>query len=132
MHSNPIYYELTDIGFTDLDQDSDESESELPWFADEDKETVSRSRSGLFLTSHTLTSLVVLYPSLALVTILVTRARGLESDIINIMAIFPVSYLSYVFLPALGLILAVSILIVRPFHRADRGEGEVIKGTIIV
>ena len=45
------------------------------------------------------------------------------------MAIFPISY---VFLPALGLILAHSILIVRQFQRADRGEGEVIRGTIIV
>ena len=104
----------------------------MPWFADEDKETVSRSRSGLFLSSHTLTSLLVLYPSLALVTILVTRARVLDTLDINTVAIFPVSYLSYVFLPALGLILALSILIVRPFHRADRGEGEVIRGTIIV
>ena len=123
----------SDIIFAELDGDENgESESELPWFADEDKETVARARSGFFLTSHTLTSLVVLYPSLALVTILVTRARGLDSEIVATMAIFPVSYLSYGFLPALGLILAVSILIVRPFHRADRGEGEVIKGTIIV
>ena len=69
--------------FTDLDRDDDD-ESELPWFADEDKETVARSRSGLFLSSHTLTSLLVLYPSLALVTILVTRARVLDTLDINI------------------------------------------------
>ena len=45
---------------------------------------------------------------------------------------FPVSQLSYVFLPLLGLCLAVSLLLVRPFHRADRAEGEVLRGTIIV
>ena len=104
----------------------------MPWFADEDKESVRRSRSGLFLTSHTLSSLLILYPSLALVTVLVTRARVLDTLDISTAAIFPVSYLSYVFLPSLALILALSILIVRPFHRADRVKGEVLKGTIMV
>ena len=51
------------------------------------------------LTSHTLTSLVVLYPSLALVTILVTRSRGLESNIINTMGICLVSLLPILRVP---------------------------------
>ena len=92
------------------------------------------------MPQHTLTSLLVLYPAVALLTVLVTRARsGLEDGSlrpeaawVRTAAVFPVSHLSYVFLPLLGLCLALSLLLVRPFHRADRAEGEVLRGTIIV
>ena len=114
---------LTDILLTSDFQTLTELRARLSW----------RMRCpGLLLTSHTLSSLLILYPSLALVTVLVTRARVLDTLNISTAAIFPVSYLSYVFLPSLALILALSILIVRPFHRADRVKGEVLKGTIMV
>jgi len=98
----------------------------------EDKQSTIRSRSSYFLTSHTLSSLFILYPSIAIMTVLVTRAQNIQDMDISTAAIFPINYLSYIFLPLLGLCLAVSILIVRPFHRADRGKGEILKGTIIV
>ena len=60
------------------------------------------------------------------------RARVLQTLHISTVAIFPISYLSYVFLPLLALCLAVSLLLVRPFHRADRVKGQLVRGTIIV
>ena len=107
-------------------------EEESPYFDLEDKESVKRSRSSYFLTSHVLSSLIILYPSLAIITILVHRARVLQTLDISTVAIFPISYLSYVFLPLLALCLAVSLLLVRPFHRADRVKGQLVRGTIIV
>ena len=105
---------------------------ESPYFDLEDKQSVKRSRSSYFLTSHILTSLVILYPSLAVVTILVQRARVLESLHISTVAIFPLSHLYCISLPLLALCLAVSLLLVRPFHRADRVKGQLVRGTIIV
>ena len=107
-------------------------EEESPYFDLEDKQSVQRSRSSYFLTSHILSSLMILYPSLAIITILVHRARVLQTLDISTVAIFPISYLSYVFLPLLALCLAVSLLLVRPFHRADRVKGQLVRGTIIV
>ena len=109
-----------------------EADPEVSNYVVEDKQSTIRSRSSYFLTSHTLSSLFILYPSLAIMTVLVTRAQNIQDMDISTMAIFPITYLSYIFLPLLGLCLAVSILIVRPFHRADRVKGEILKGTIIV
>ena len=136
-HSKHSYFQH----FTDADADhSDpapdtepyEAEPEVRNYVVEDKQSTIRSRSSYFLTSHTLSSLFILYPSLAIMTVLVTRAQNIQDMDISTIAIFPINYLSYIFLPLLGLCLAVSILIVRPFHRADRVKGEILKGTIIV
>ena len=107
-----------------------EADPEVRNYVVEDKQSTIRSRSSYFLTSHTLSSLFILYPSIAIMTVLVTRAQNIQDMDISTIAIFPISYLSYIFLPLLGLCLAVSILIVRPFHRADRVKGEILKGTI--
>ena len=118
--------------FLDSSIDRDAEEVESPYFDLEDKISVMRSRSSYFLTSHSLSNLVILYPSVAIMTILVHRAQVLETLQISTVAIFPVSQLSYIFLPLLALCLAVSLLLVRPFHRADRVKGQLVQGTIIV
>ena len=110
----------------------DAEPEESPYFDLEDKQSVLRSRSSYFLTSHSLSSLILLYPSVAVMTILVHRAQVLQTLEISTVAIFPVSLLSYVFLPLLALCLSVSLLLVRPFHRADRVKGQQVMGTIIV
>ena len=114
------------------DTDTTDHENENTNCIAEEKQSTLRSRSSYFLTSHIMSSLLILYPSVAIVTVLVHRAQAIDSLDISTVAIFPVTYLSYVFLPLLGLCLALSILIVRPFHRADREKGEVLKGTIVV
>jgi len=89
-------------------------------------------RSSYFLTSHMLSSLFILFPSITILTVLVNRAQVFSSLTISTTSIFPISYLSMVFLPLLGLSLAVSLLLVRPFHRTDCTKGEVMEGNIIV
>jgi len=126
----PLDYKQITTGDSPIERDAAEDES--PYFDLEDKESVLRSRRSYFLTSHSLTSLVILYPSVAIMTILVHRAQVLQTLQISTTAIFPVSLLSYVFLPLLALCLAVSLLLVRPFHRADRVKGQQVRGTIIV
>ena len=92
----------------------------------------SSDRSSYFLTSHMLSSLFILFPSITILTVLVNRAQVFSSLTISTTSIFPISYLSMVFLPLLGLCLAVSLLLVRPFHRTDCTKGEVMEGNIIV
>eukprot|EP00092_Neocalanus_flemingeri_P030720 GFUD01033357.1.p1 GENE.GFUD01033357.1~~GFUD01033357.1.p1 ORF type:complete len:394 (-),score=94.77 GFUD01033357.1:124-1305(-) len=89
-------------------------------------------RSSYFLTSHMLSSLLILFPSLAILTVLVHRAQVISSLTISTTSIFPTSYISMVFLPTLGLCLAVSLLLVRPFLSADCTKGEAKKGNILV
>ena len=79
-----------------------------------------------------LSSLFILFPSLAILTILVHKAQVISSLAISTTSIFPISYISTLFLPILGLCLAVSLLLVRPFHRADCTKGEAVEGNIIV
>lgn len=89
-------------------------------------------RSSYFLTSHMLSSLLILFPSITILTVLVHRAQVIPSLAISTTSIFPIYYLSTVFLPLLGLSLAVSLLLVRPFHRTDCTKGEAKEGNIIV
>jgi len=108
--------------------DTLESEQEL----NQSKEVNTSNRSSYFLTSHMLSSLFILFPSLVILTVLVHRAQVISSLAISTISIFPISYISTVFLPALGLSLAVSLLLVRPFDRADCTKGDAIEGNIIV
>merc|ERR1711936_1031812 len=126
----PLDYKKISNPDSPIDREAEEEES--PYFDLEDKHSVMRSRSSYFLTSHSLSNLMILYPSVAIMTILVHRAQVLQTMQISTLAIFPVSHLSYIFLPLLALCLAVSLLLVRPFHRADRVKGQLVRGTIIV
>jgi len=134
--TQPLDYKRVDAKdpeMADINSYTFEAEPEQnTWMPESEKESTLRSRSSYFLTSHTLSSLLILYPSVAIVTILVQRAQVISTLHVSTKAIFPVTYLSYLFLPMLGLCLALSILIVRPFHRADREKGEILKGTIVV
>jgi len=92
-----------------------------------------QERSSCFLTSHVLTSLFLLLPSLIITTILVHRAVLPESTLVlSVTCSFPLSYLSSFLLPSLGLCLATTLLLVRPYHRADTIKGEGQGGTLIV
>lgn len=98
-----------------------------------DMTNISQSdRSSYFLTSHMLSSLFILFPSITILTVLVNRAQVLSTITISTISIFPITYLSMVFLPLLGLCLAVTLLLVRPFHRTDCTKGEGKEGNIIV
>lgn len=134
--TQPLDYKRVDAKdpeMADINSYTFEAEPEQNnWMPESEKESTLRSRSSYFLTSHTLSSLLILYPSVAIVTILVQRAQVISTLHVSTKAIFPVTYLSYLFLPMLGLCMALSILIVRPFHRADREKGEILKGTIVV
>jgi len=89
-------------------------------------------RSSYFLTSHMLSSLFILFPSVIILIVLVHRAEVIPGLQVSTISIFPISYLSMVFLPLLGLSLAVSLLLVRPFHRTDCTKGPAKTGNIIV
>jgi len=91
----------------------------------------SSARARWFLSSHILTSLFILFPALIILTALVHRAQVLEL-LIDTRCAFPVSMLSTLFLPGLGLVLAVSLLLVRPYHRCHCTMGEAPKGNVIV
>ena len=87
----------------------------------------------MFLTAHWLASLLLLLPALGLLTALVSRAAARPGSLpISTTTILPLHLLPTAVLPTLGLCLATSLLLVRPFHRADRAGGEVLKGTLIV
>lgn len=85
------------------------------------------ARARWFLSSHILTSLFILFPALIILTALVHRAQVLEL-LIDTRSAFPVWMLSMVFLPCLGLVLAVSVLLVRPYHRCQCTMPEKKKG----
>jgi hypothetical protein len=51
---------------------------------------------------------------------------------LNTHAIFSVEQLPLIFLPVLGLTLAFSVLLVRPYHRCDCSGGETPSGNMIV
>ena len=88
----------------------------------------SRIRGKHFLTIHVLTSIFILGSSLiAMLIIVFTSYDSMQSKVI-----FPLEYLTYVFLPLLGLSLAISILLVRPYHRCDCSGGEIPSGNVIV
>jgi len=88
----------------------------------------SRQRGKHFLTIHVLTSIFILGSSLiAMLIIVFTNFETMQSKVV-----FPLEYLTYLFLPLLGLSLAISILLVRPYHRCDCSGGEIPSGNVIV
>jgi len=88
----------------------------------------SRQRGKHFLTIHVLTSIFILGSSLiAMLIIVFTSHEVMQSKVV-----FPLDYLTYLFLPLLGLSLAISLLLVRPYHRCDCSGGEIPSGNVIV
>lgn len=88
----------------------------------------SRQRGKHFLTVHVLTSIFVLGTSLIVMLIIVFS----WPEMMQAKVAFNLNYLIYVFLPLLGLSLALSVLLVRPYHRCDCSGGEIPGGNMIV
>lgn len=88
----------------------------------------SRKRGKHFLTTHVLSSIFILGTSLITMFIIVFTAQTEMQPKV----IFPLEYLTYLFLPLLGFSLGASVLLVRPYHRCDCSGGEIPSGNAIV
>ena len=89
-----------------------------------------RHRAKYFLSAHVLSSIFLVGGSFLIMLILVvTNAEYYD---LNTQAIFSVEQLPLIFLPILGLTLAFSVLLVRPYHRCDCSGGETPSGNMIV
>jgi len=118
---------LTNFGYT-----------KLPATSQSLQEREEKKRSSFFVLCHIISSLLLLGPALVLVTVLVQRAAHLSEAaaintsmvwqvdlVINTKAVFPVHLLSSLFLPLLGLALALSLLLARPYiHIRNCSMGE--------
>ena len=88
----------------------------------------SKERAKHFLTVHVFSSIFILGTSIIVMLILVFTSPDLMSERVS----FPTIWLTYLFLPILGLSLGASVILVRPYHRCDCSGGEIPSGNIIV
>ena len=89
-----------------------------------------RHRAKYFLSAHVLSSFFLVGGSF-LVTLILVMTNPEYYDL-NTQLIFTVDKLPLIFLPLLGLTLAFSVLLVRPYHRCDCSGGEPPSGNAIV
>ena len=89
-----------------------------------------RHRGQYFLSAHVLSSFFLVGGAFLVTLILVMTSP--EYYELNTHLIFSVDQLPLIFLPVLGLTLAFSVLLVRPYHRCDCSGGEPPTGNAIV